>query len=193
MWKSTFVPTLRSVGVVYAAMLASVSGVTMPAAAGDPGQFPDLNSYTEVNSKDYDTYAAYATSGVQFTTPGGYRCRMTSNVRGGWMAGRCWGSLPGISQNSVSVGDRAPATFENVDLGAMENYQVLDGAGWHEKTVVPDAYKLLPTGSKVTKQGVVERLSATCAVDLAMTACVIEDFPERRHGFVLSPQSSWAF
>lgn len=49
----------------------------VPPAAADPQQFPDLSGYTDVNAKDYLTFSAYSTTGVQFVAPGGYRCLQT--------------------------------------------------------------------------------------------------------------------
>ncbi|TDH52057.1 hypothetical protein [Mycobacterium talmoniae] len=178
-----------------AAMLAAVVVVSPPAGWGDPGQFPDLNSYVQVDPAPFETYTTYGSDGrgVQFSTPGGYRCRMIKNVRGGWMSVSCWGSLPGTSQNLVTGGDMSPARFSTVDLAAQETYQRYEGTEPHTYTVNPDDYKPLPSGSKVTKQGTGAQ-SGTCGVDAAMTACEIEGGPTgERHGFVLSPQGSSTF
>jgi hypothetical protein len=59
-------------------------------------------------------------------------------------------------------------------------------------TFGPEDYKPLPAHSKLIDQGYVTGASATCGVDVAMTACVLEA-PDGRHGFVLSPQGSWTF
>ena len=119
----------------------------MPSAAADPPQFPDLSGYTEVNAHDYTTYLAYMTAGVQFVTPGGYRCRMSFTHKAAYESMSCWGTLPGTSHNHVglsrTVADPSGATFSDVDLASMEKYQSMDATGTHEETVSPDAYKLL--------------------------------------------------
>ena len=46
---------------MYAAVCIAISSTTMPSAAADPQQFPDLSGYTDVNYKDYLTYSAYST------------------------------------------------------------------------------------------------------------------------------------
>lgn len=63
-----------------------------PFAAADPTQFPDLSNYASVNAAEYTTFHAYLTRGVQFATPGGYRCRMrfTHKQNGAYM--ECWGA-----------------------------------------------------------------------------------------------------
>ena len=43
--------------------------MTVPMAAADPQQFPDLRGYNDINSQDYRTYSAYSTIGPQFLTP----------------------------------------------------------------------------------------------------------------------------
>src|ERR1700743_1860978 len=60
-----------------AALCVAVSSLATPSAAADPPQFPDLGGYTDVIPGDYLTFSAYSTTGVQFVTPGSYRCRMS--------------------------------------------------------------------------------------------------------------------
>lgn len=161
----------------------------MPSAAADPQQFPDLGGYTAVNYNDYLTYSAYGTQGVQFVTPGGYRCRLSYIGRASTSMIQCWGSLPGTSHNLVGVSypSGGEATFADKDLSTMERFQWMDGPGnWHDGTVSPDAYKPLPPHSNVSYSG------ATCGVDESMTACALTG-RDQRHGFVLSPNGSWTF
>jgi hypothetical protein len=168
-----------------AAVFIVLSSTTMPSAAADPQQFPDLSGYTEVNSNDYLTYSAYSTTGAQFVTPGGYRCRMSYVSKAAASLIQCWGALPGTSHNLVGVSypPAAAATLADKDPSAMERYQWMDGPGnWHDGTVSPDAYKPVPPHSKVTYR------DETCGVDESMTACEF-----RGHGFVLSPNGSWTF
>ena len=40
------------------------ASTTVPMAAADPQQFPDLSGYNDVNSPDYRTYSAYSTIGA---------------------------------------------------------------------------------------------------------------------------------
>ena len=167
-----------------AAVLLAVSPAALPSAAADPQRFPDLSGYPEVNSTDYLTYSAYSTSGVQFVTPGGYRCRLSYISKAAASLIGCWGALPASSHNLVEVSyPSGGAAFADKDLAAMEHYQWMDGPGnWHDGTVSPDAYKPFPPHSKVTYSG------ETCGLDESMTACVLAG-----HGFVLSPNGSWTF
>jgi hypothetical protein len=49
--------------------------------------------------------------------------------------------------------------------------------------ITPDAYKLLPTGSKITFTN-----AGTCAVAASTTTCEVAG-----HGFVLDPQGNQTF
>lgn len=177
------------------AVVVAISSTTAPTAAADPQQFPDLSGYTDINENDYLTYSAYSTLGVQFVTPGGYRCRMSYISKAATSAIQCWGSLPGTSHNLVGVsypsstGDGAK--FADKDPSSMEKFQWMDGPGnWHDGTVSPDAYKPSPAHSKVTYE------RETCGVDQSMTACVVaggQANQDQSHGFVLSPNGSWTF
>ncbi|WP_293001307.1 hypothetical protein [Mycobacterium sp.] len=167
----------------------ALTAVAVPPAAADPDPLPDLSGYTPVEPEDLGKYYNYPTTyGVNFGTPGGYRCRITYT----WKANpnvktaSCWGDLPGTSYNAVGVTagmETAPADFRNVDLAAMEQFHGPPPDVPSIRTVDPDSYKLLPAGSKLTFSG-----SATCAAADAMTVCVLGD-----HGFVLKPDGSRAF
>lgn len=190
----------RSVAMLWAALYVAVSAMRMPAAVGDPGQFPDLSSYTTADPHAYATYYNYPTTGgLQFIGPGGYRCRMSFTGKANFMQVSCWGSLPGTSDNSVGVNQVStrfdPAQFGNGDLAATEHYnQMGDNGKVEERTVSPDAYKPLAAGSKLTQNSWSTGPVATCGVDTTRTACVI-DYPSKgeRHGFVLSPQGNLTF
>jgi hypothetical protein len=179
-----------------AAALAAVLPAATPVAAADPPQFPDLTGYAAVNDKDYTTFSAYMTAGVQFVAPGGYRCRVAFTHKAASTSMACWGKLPGTPHNYVGLGhtmDSLAATFADVDLGSMEKYQTMDADGMHEGTVSPDAYRPLPPNSKVTYT---DGAPQTCGVNETMTACVVGESPDPNHGghgFVLSPQGSWTF
>jgi hypothetical protein len=156
-----------------------------PAGGRRPAAVSDLSGYTDVNSNDYLTYSAYSTQGVQFVTPGGYRCRLSYVSKAAASLIQCWGSLPGTSHNLVGVSypSGGAATFADKDLSTTERYQWMDRPGnWHDGAVSPDAYKPLPPHGKVTYRG------ETCGVDESMTACELHG-----HGFVLSPNGSWTF
>jgi hypothetical protein len=172
-----------------AATTGMLGALMVPTALADPG-LPDRSGYTSVDPNDYGKYYNYPTTyGTNFSTPAGYRCRITytwkanPNVK----AAACWGDLPGTTFNAVSVRlgmDADPAQFYNTDLAGMEEYHppppdVVSKV----QTVSPDSYQPLTVGSKVTFPG-----SATCAVADAMTVCVLDD-----HGFVLKPDGSQAF
>lgn len=173
------------------AVLVAVSALA-PSAAADPHQFPDLSDYASVNAADYTTYHAYLTAGAQFATPSGHRCRMsfTHKQNGAYM--QCWGALPGTSNNHVGlsyVGGpfSSAATFSNVDLAQMDF--VPAGPGVPATTLSPQDYKLLPAHSKLSYT---DGPMQTCGVDTSMTACELT-VEGQRHGFVLSPDGSWAF
>jgi hypothetical protein len=171
--------------------LVAVAAVVVPTAHADPPRFPDLGGFAQVNRKDYATYSAYSTTGVQFGTPAGYRCRMTYTFKASVAGIDCWGSLPGTTHNHVSVVDsRGEAALDDVDLAVMERYRYIDGTGWHDGVVSPDAYRFLPTHSKVSDD---EPSSRTCGVDGRMTACELPGWDGERHGFVLTPEGSWTF
>ena len=173
------------------AALIALTGVVMPTAAADPPGFPDMSGFSEANFKDFQTYSAYSTTGVQFVTPGGYRCRMTYTFKASVRRTECWGSLPGTSHNHVAVVDSlSKAEFNDVDLAAMESYQYIDGDGWHDGTVSPDAYHSLPSHSKINRD---ETPGQMCGVDGAMTACELLTWDGKPHGFVLRPEGSWTF
>jgi hypothetical protein len=181
---------------VIAVML--LAGIWAPVARAEPSPTPDLTGYQSVDVKAYDTYYEYpTTNGVQFIAPGGYKCRITYTGRANppFRAAECWGALPGTSFNSVWVfADMKtdPARFDNGDLTKMETYH-----GWQDPTksltISPDAYKPLPSGSKLTYPVPAGNDSpfdegGTCAVTAVTTICVLGD-----HGFVLDPKGSRAF
>jgi hypothetical protein len=168
----------------------SLGTLAAPTAIADPGEPPDVSGYTAADVKDYATYYSYpATNGVQFVTPGGYRCRITYT----WKANpnvkdaACWGSLAGTPFNFAGVRvylTHDPAELANVDLSGMEQYYPPPPADSSVALPIsPDAYKPLPAGSKLSYPG-----SATCAVTETMTVCELGD-----HGFVLDPTGSRTF
>jgi hypothetical protein len=181
---------------VKAALLAGAFLVAVPAftpsAAADPHQFPGLSDYYTVNAADYRTYRAYGTAGVQFATPGGYRCRMNYTFKQGASYMQCWGTLPGTPNNHVELAylggnNTVDAAFSTIDLSTMEN--VAPGADGSGGRINPQDYKLLPTRNRVVySEGPVQ----TCGVDTSMTACELTDHGQQ-HGFVLSPQGGWTF
>ncbi len=168
--------------VVAAPALASV-------ATADPHQFPDLSGYHAVNASDYETYATYGIQGVQFATPAGYRCRMSTNFKASRQMVECWGALPGTAHNHVAVITQSKqttaATFSDVNLSWMEQYDFRPSEG-PAGVIDPKNYKPLTALNKVSYAGY------TCGVDPASTACQADD-PSSQHGFVLSPQGSWTF
>lgn len=176
------------------AVIATGAALLLPCgpAAAEPGEFPDLDGYSAVNAADFQTYGNYPyTSGVQFTTPDGYRCRMAFTGKGNvWHTG-CWGALPGTAANHAEVIFQGPgparAALDDTDLSALEHYREM-GADRRviERTVDPAAYRVLPAGSKVTFE------NQTCAVDVDVTACVLRAGGDP-HGFVLSRQGSRVF
>lgn len=165
------------------------ASVLAPVASADPHQFPDLSDYHAVNADDYETYATYGIQGVQFATPTGYRCRMSTNLKASRQVMECWGALPGTALNHVGFITQSKrttaATFSNVDPSSMEQYD-FGPSGGSAGLIDPKNYKPLPTHNKVSFAGF------SCGVDSATTACEADD-PSNRHGFVLSQQGSWTF
>lgn len=167
-------------------IVALVCGLGTPSASAEPA--PDLTGYHQEDPKDFGGYYTYpTTNGLQFSTPGGYRCRITYTGRANppYKGVGCWGALPGTSFNSVYVGlgiEARPADFANADLTKFEIYH-----DWQHPTedvqVAPDSYRPLSAGSKVTYPG-----SGTCSATATTTTCVLGD-----HGFVLDPSGSRAF
>lgn len=159
-----------------------VGALAVAPSAGAEPPFPDLTRYTPVNTADYaippSPGGAYpgAQSGVVFNTPTGQACNMWINIRGMWAFANCFGPLPGVGHTGVTASTTEAGRF--IDSEST--------AGNH---------RVVPAGSKIefTRQG----WSATCAVDEAMTACVVDFDPPgdvpARHGFVLGPQESWTF
>ncbi|BDE14713.1 MULTISPECIES: hypothetical protein [Mycobacterium] len=182
---------MRSSIFVWLSVVAALP-VFAPTAAADPDQFPSLSYYGAVNTADYQNYSAYMTSGVQFATPTGYRCRMmfVHKQNGAYMS--CWGSLPGTEYNHVGLVyapgvSKDAAVFSNVDLSAMD--AIPSGPGVTGRSLTAQDYKLLPIHSKIVyTDGPLQ----TCGVDQTMTACELVD-GEQKHGFVISPQGSWVF
>lgn len=162
-----------------------------PSVTADPARFPDMNRFTEVDPAPYNTYGTYpTTTGVQFTTPGGYRCRMTFTGKANAWSADCWGALPGTTFNHVMVTtwyQSPPAEFSNVDLADMETYTEMGREHTEKKSIDPASYKPLPAGSKI-----VWEKALTCVVEQDVTACRLGNDADS-HGFVLSPQGSEAF
>jgi hypothetical protein len=172
---------MRRWAVGVAAVLAVFGG---PSAMADPGPIPDLSDYTSVNVNDYPGYDTYpGTGGVQFSTPAGYRCRLTYNMKPNVSTAQCWGSLPATSFNLVSAYNQGvPAKFDNVDLARQEEYRTADGSPT-PVPISPGAYKLLPAGSRISYPD-----SGACAASAVTTTCEVAG-----HGFVLDPQGNRTF
>ncbi|SPM36517.1 hypothetical protein MRAB57_4358 [Mycobacterium rhizamassiliense] len=179
-------------GAMLCAGLVPASVATVPPAGADPNQFPSLSDYAAVDAAGYQTYSRYMTSGLQFETPGGYRCRMSFTHKQNGAHMECWGTLPGTANNHVGLNYLSGANvvdvaFSNIDLSKME--VVEPGPGVTGGPINPRDYKPLPPRSKlVYDDGPLQ----TCGVDASMTACELVD-GDRQHGFVLSPQGSWTF
>ncbi|QLL05577.1 hypothetical protein [Mycobacterium vicinigordonae] len=176
------------VGLLVAAALPTFAA---PATA-DPDQFPSLSFYSAVDAADYRNYQAYMTSGVQFATPAGYRCRMAFVHKQNGAYLDCWGALPGTEYNHVGLSylpgvSTDGASFTNVNPSAMD--AIPAGPGVTGRPLSAQDYKLLPPHSKlIYTDGPVQ----TCGVDATMTACELVD-GDQRHGFVISSQGSWVF
>ncbi|WP_078284639.1 hypothetical protein [Mycobacteroides chelonae] len=171
----------RALGCIGALVASGL--LLAPPAVAEP-QLPDLDRYTAVNTSDYTVAiptSGYngAVSSVQFSTPAGQNCSVVINVRGMWDIATCTGPIPGSSYSSVTASYMEAGKFGNSPPG-------------------PGQAKLLQAGSKVVfTRGV---WTGTCAVDQAMTACVVDTVPgpgestsRAPHGFVLGPDDSSTF
>ncbi|MGH3723367.1 MAG: hypothetical protein ACRDUS_04475 [Mycobacterium sp.] len=160
------------------------TGLSWAPSAGAEPQLPDLDRYTAVKTSDYTVAiptSGYngAVSSVQFSTPAGQNCSVVINVRGEWDTAKCTGPIPGSSHTSVAASYTEAGKFGDSPSS-------------------PGQAKLLPAGSKVVfTRGI---WTGTCAVDQAMTACVVDTVPESGestsrapHGFVLGPDDSSMF
>ncbi len=120
-----------------------------------------------------------AVSSVQFSTPAGQNCSVVINTRGEWDTATCTGPIPGSSHTSVAA-------------------SYMEAGKFGDASSSPGQAKLLPAGSKVVfTRGI---WTGTCAVDQAMTACVVdtvsgpgESTSRTPHGFVLGPNDSSTF
>lgn len=166
-----------------AGLAVVLAGLGGPSATADPGQMPDLSSYIAAKVDDYMRYYNYpGWVGVQFLTPGGYRCRLIYNLKPNASIAECWGSLPATSFNVVTANNYGPTKFDTIDLAKQEEYRAADGSVT-PVPIRPEDYKLLPAGTKITAPDL-----GTCAVTSATTTCEVAD-----HGFVLDPQGNQTF
>ncbi|SIH25213.1 Uncharacterised protein [Mycobacteroides abscessus subsp. abscessus] len=171
----------RALGCI--ATLAITGSSLAPTASAEP-QLPDLDRYTEVNAADYTVAiptSGYngAVSSVQFSTPAGQNCSVVINTRGEWDTATCTGPIPGNSHSSVTASYTEAGKFGDTPPK-------------------PTQAKLLPAGSKVVFTRWIWR--GTCAVEQAMTACVVDttpaagdSTPRTPHGFILGPHDSSTF
>ncbi|OAT68889.1 hypothetical protein AWB85_07910 [Mycobacteroides immunogenum] len=163
-----------------------------PPAGANP-DFPDLAQYRAVDASTYSAPFGYGNAGVRFRTPDGLHCALIKNVRGGLSSAGCTGNLPGMTGvNAVRADTSGQGTWTQIDLSKPETYQVPDSDGWHDKSVDPASYRLLPAGGKIVYDEI------SCGVDEnSQTACVVSgerfDPPRPDHGFVLKPEGSWHF
>lgn len=164
--------------------MLAITGLLLAPPGGAQPQQPEWDRYTAVNTSDYTVAmptSGYngAVSSVQFSTPAGQKCSVVINVRGMWDNATCTGPIPGTDHTSV--------TASYIEAGKFD-----------DTAPTPARAKLLPAGSKVVfTRGV---WTSTCAVDQAMTACIVTTVPEpgqttpsTPHGFVLGPNDSSTF
>lgn len=162
----------------------AAAGLSFAPSAGAEPQLPDLDRYTAVKTSDYTVAiptSGYngAVSSVKFSTPAGQNCSVVINVRGEWDTATCTGPIPGSSHTSVAA-------------------SYMEAGKFGDTSSSPGQAKLLPAGSKVVfTRGI---WTGTCAVDQAMTACVVDTVPgpdestsRTPHGFVLGPNDSSTF
>ena len=160
------------------------TAVPTAALAPPPPGFPDLDAFTDV-SQDHDVSRNYALA--TFTSPTGLQCAMWSSR--GDTAAFCFGAIPGLDDpaNQVYAGDYKAFFDQNTrpDTDKLNGKPLASG----EKVILGAGGNLLG-GDQIT-----------CGVqDLTVACMVIRGFRQnhgddtaQRHGFVLSPQTSWAF
>ncbi|ALR12661.1 hypothetical protein [Mycobacteroides saopaulense] len=168
-------------------------------AAAEPA-VPNLDGYTSVEPTAFETYSAYATSGVQFLTPDGLHCRITANSRATGVDGACWGKLPGVpgDENIASVSLNAPtASLTHMpDLGQQEIVARPDASPAGPAAIEPGAYRPLTAGQKITYGLKATDKVITCGVsEQRETICILPNnfTGDGPHGFVLSPTGSRTF
>ncbi|SKG55590.1 Uncharacterised protein [Mycobacteroides abscessus subsp. bolletii] len=168
-------------------------------AAADPPP-PNLDGYTAVEATAFETYSAYATSGVQFLTPDGLHCRITANSRATGVDGACWGKLPGVSGDenlaTVSLTTSTASLTHMPDLGQQEIVARPDASPAGPAAIDPSMYRPLSPGQKITYGLKATDKVITCAVsEQHETTCVLPNnfTGSGPHGFVLSPTGSRAF
>lgn len=189
---------MRMLLIAYAAV-AAAGAVFAGQASADP-QVPNLDGYTAVEATAFETYSAYATSGVQFLTPDGLRCRITSNSRATGVDGACWGKLPGVAGDeniaSVSLNAQTASLSHMPDLGQQEIVARPDASPAGPAAIDPTVYRPLSPGQKITYGLKATDKVITCAIsEQRETICVLPNnfSGDGPHGFVLSPTGSRAF
>ncbi|MEU9804566.1 hypothetical protein [Mycobacterium sp. NPDC050853] len=181
------------------AIVTAAATVFAGQASADPA-VPNLDGYAPVEATAFETYSAYATSGVQFLTPDGLRCRITSNSRATGLDGTCWGKLPGVAGDeniaAVSLNTPAASLTHMPDLGQQEIVARPDASPAGPAPVDPSAYRPLTPGQKITYGLKTTDKMITCGVsDQRETICILPNnfTGDGPHGFVLSPTGSRAF
>jgi hypothetical protein len=158
--------------------------VPTAAVAPPPPGFPDLDGFTDV-SQDHDVSRYYPLA--TFTSPTGLQCAMWSSR--GDTAAFCFGAIPGLDHpaNQVYAGDYKASFDQNKppDTDKLNGKPLASG----EKVILGAGGNLMGDDQ------------ITCGVqDLTVACMVIRGFRQshgddtaQRHGFVLSPQTSWTF
>jgi hypothetical protein len=165
--------------------VATTSTAVPPAALAPlPPGFPDLGGFTDL-SHDHDVSRYYPLA--TFTSPTGLQCAMWSSR--GDPAAFCFGDIPGLDHpaNQVYAGDYKAYFDQNrpPDTDKLNGKPLASG----EKVILGAGGNLMG-GDQIT-----------CGVqDLTVACMVIRGFRQnhgddtaQRHGFVVSPQTSWTF
>ncbi|OHU22357.1 hypothetical protein BKG76_17995 [Mycobacteroides franklinii] len=168
-------------------------------ASADP-PVPNLDGYAPVEATAFETYSAYATSGVQFLTPDGLHCRITANSRATGVDGACWGKLPGVTGDenfaTVSLNTSTASLSHMPDLGQQEIIARPDASPAGPASIDPSVYRPLAPGQKITYGLKGTDKVITCGIsEQHETICVLPNnfSGGGPHGFVLSPAVSRAF
>lgn len=153
-------------------MFTALALMNSPTAHANP-EFPNLDEFVDA-TPEHTIPVTYQVL-VAFTAPGELRCHVAI-ARGGKSA-TCVGAIPGLGYPANSI--TATASASSIKPEASPS-------------AVPVG-KPLRSGEKVTAgDGAV-----ACGVRDALVACVVNHEVgtpyEQRHGFVISPDSTWTF
>lgn len=135
-----------------------------------PEGFPDLNSFTAVDPKDYSL------GGTAFVSPEQIHCVLDNGPRKTVV---CGGNIDGVPDSLG--GDGCPRVSKPDDSPSDTPYSITRTKG----ACASARFKPITTGKKLKGD------NSTCVVGKNnLVACIDAD---HKHGFVLQPSGSWTF